>query len=55
MRRRARQDASEVRARMDGMTIQEIEKQIARKVIDDALAAGYTIDVFALCSPVCSL
>ena len=28
------------------MTIQEIEKQIARKVIDDALAAGYTIDVF---------
>ncbi|UPT95471.1 hypothetical protein J4G48_0040670 [Bradyrhizobium barranii subsp. apii] len=28
------------------MTRQEIEKQIARKVVDDALAAGYTIDVF---------
>ena len=25
---------------------QEIERQIARKVIDDALAAGYAIDVF---------
>lgn len=28
------------------MNVQEAERQIARKIIEDALAAGYTIDVF---------